>query len=172
MSSLNNFFIRRILYFSKTCWLFSDRAWNMLIFGRRCSTLLRFNNRLLIFFCPHPTLLAYCKLKNHHFLPIIPCLIPNSFQLITGCPRILYTMFENKKMYKIRYLQCNAGHVSYVNILLVSSKYLFFFLVWYNIPEIKKKAVCLFVWLFFFFFFLIFNFLKFFFEIFYSHDFQ
>ena len=37
LSSLNNFFIRCICYFSKHCWLFWDRAQNI-IFGRRCST--------------------------------------------------------------------------------------------------------------------------------------
>ena len=38
LSSLNNFFIRCIGYFSKSCWLFWDRAQNIPIFGRRGST--------------------------------------------------------------------------------------------------------------------------------------
>ena len=40
---LEQFFIRCIIYFSKSCWLFWDRAQNMLIFGRRCSTPLKEN---------------------------------------------------------------------------------------------------------------------------------
>ena len=34
---LEQFLIRCIIYFSKSCWLSWDRAQNMLIFGRRCS---------------------------------------------------------------------------------------------------------------------------------------
>ena len=35
---LEQFLIRCIIYFSKSCWLFWDTAQNMLIFGKRCST--------------------------------------------------------------------------------------------------------------------------------------
>ena len=41
LSSLNNFFIRFIICFSRSCWLFWDRGQNMLICGIRCSTPLR-----------------------------------------------------------------------------------------------------------------------------------
>ena len=45
------FFIRCIIYFSKSCWLFWDREQNMLIFGRKCSAPLRskFRQAVLMF---------------------------------------------------------------------------------------------------------------------------
>ena len=43
LSSLNIFYKMHNLFFKKICWLFWDRAQNMLIFGRRCSIPVRYS---------------------------------------------------------------------------------------------------------------------------------
>ena len=136
LSSLNIFFMGCIFYLSKSCSLFWDRAQNMLIFDRRCST-------------PLTTFKQGCcyKWTTLHVLPTFHFFISLSFGTSWICAFQLHiTAKTAEHMTHSEHLENSWDHPMCSNVTVLENIYKLI----YSRCVVKCSNV---FWIFFFFFF-------------------